>query len=59
MVGWLVFGTLGATLAAELYVMYKNESKKEQKCKCSCGCCCKEKEEEIEVVDSLDNKDEQ
>ena len=54
MLGFLVFGTLGAVLAAELYVMHKHET---YKCKCGCGCNCKcECEDVVEVVDSLDEE---
>ena len=66
MVGWLVFGALGAALAAELYVIYKKEEKisvdeQENECACKyncCGCCKEKEEEEIEVVDSLECKKE-
>ncbi len=54
MVGWLVFGTLGAVLAAELYFMFKKEEEQQQEeeCKCNCGCCNQEK---IDLLDSLQN----
>lgn len=56
---WLVFGTLGAVLIAEMFYLYKQEveiDEQEEECACKCKHChCHE--EEIEVVDSLDNKD--
>ena len=49
--GWLVFGTLGAVLAAELYFMFKHGEKmgideQENECACKCHCCHCHKEEE-------------
>ncbi len=58
MVGWLVFGALGATLAAELYFMFKHEEKmsvdeQENECACKYNCgCCHNEEDEIEVVEN-------
>ena len=51
MMGWFVFGTLGAILAAELYVIFKQEEKmsvdeQENECACKCNCCHCHKEEE-------------
>ncbi len=56
MVGFLVFGTLTATLLAELYILGKREADKakEEEHKCNCGCC--HNEDEVEIVDSLENK---
>ena len=68
MLGFLVFGTLGAILAAELYaelyVMHKHETYKckcgcncNKGCNCGCNCNCKCKcEDVVEVVDSLDEE---
>ncbi len=48
MLGFLVFGTFGVTLAAELYVLYRMDLKKDniknRSCKC-CNCKCKQNEE--------------
>lgn len=62
MVQWIVVGTLGAVLAAELYVMFKKEGKisideQENECACKCNCKnCHKDEYEVEVVDSKDNE---
>ncbi len=62
MVQWIVFGTLGAVLAAELYVMFKKGEKisideQENECACKCNCKnCHKDEYEVEVVDSKDNE---
>ena len=51
--GWLVFGTLGAVLVAEMYYLYKKEEdieidEQENECACKCHCrhCNKEENDE-------------
>jgi hypothetical protein len=51
--GWIVFGTLCAVLAAEMYVLFNHEEKisideQENECACKCNCCHCNKEEEDE-----------
>ena len=52
--GWLVFGTLGAVLVAEMYYLYKQEEKiemdeQENECACKYHCChCHEENKEEE-----------
>lgn len=41
---WLVFGTLFAVFAAEMYVLFNQEEKigideQEDECACKCHCC--------------------
>jgi hypothetical protein len=47
--GWLVFGTLGAVLVAEMYYIFKKEEEigiDEQENECACKCHCHEENEE-------------
>ena len=52
----ILFGTLGAILAAELYVIFKQEEKmsvdeQENEYACKCHCChCKEEENKDEEI---------
>lgn len=51
---WLVFGTLFAVLAAEMYYIFKKEEEigideQENECACKCHCChCYEENKEEE-----------
>ena len=58
--GWLVFGTLGAVLAAELYFMFKHEEEKQQEedCKCNCGCCGEKEAKLIDLLQGINKEDE-
>lgn len=49
--GWLVFGTLCAVLAAEMYVLFNHEEKieiDEQENECACKCHCHEENKDEE-----------
>jgi hypothetical protein len=53
MIGFLVFGTLGAVLVAEMYYLFQKEEKidideQENECACKCKCCHCHKEENDE-----------
>ena len=52
MLGFLVFGTLSAVLAAEMYYLYKKEEigidEQEDECACKYHCCHCHKEENDE-----------